>query len=235
MKSILFLLLVFAVALPAYCDACSDFEKVPEETLLLDYCQSVYEPNPETLCFALSSGDTLCFSDSVSLDITGFQTMHTVCGFLPEQNYWTMDVFGFEYSFFVIINGDSGWRTISVSPPVPSPDGGRLLCARSSELNGFYDGGMQIFRLSGDSLVTEYCTCFNYRALENVSWLSDSTIEYYKSSLFSEEGEGVERGTLTLTGDGNWVADNPDHFDEESCRDEIALFREIRDLYLGDK
>lgn len=233
-KSILFLLLVSVVVLPAYCDAGSAFEKVPEEILLMDYSQSVFKPDPYTLCFALSSGDTLCFSDYSSRDITRFMALHTLCSFLPEQNYWTMDVFGFEYSVFVLINGDSGWRTLSVSPPVPSPDGGRLLCARSPSFQGFYEGGMQIFRVSGDSLVTEFSVCVMYWAPENVSWLSDSTIVYYKSSLFSEDGDGVERGTLTLTGDGSWVADNPDHFTEEPFRDEISLFPEIRELYIGE-
>lgn len=99
---------------------------------------------------------------------------------------------------------------------------------------GFYEGGMQIFRVLGDSLGTEFSVCAMHWAPENVSWLSDSTIVYYKSSLFSEDGDGVERGTLTLTNDGSWVADNPDHFTEESFRDEIALFPEIRELYTGE-
>ncbi len=83
----------------------------------MDYSQSVFEPDT----------NSLCFSDNSSQDITQFIALHTLCGFRPEQNYWTMDVFGFEYSVFVLINGDSGWRTLSVSPPVPGPDGGRLL------------------------------------------------------------------------------------------------------------
>lgn len=222
------------MVLPAYCDAGSAFEKVSEEILLTDYSQSVFKTDTNSLCFALSSGDTLCFSDYSSQDITQFMSLHTVCSFLPEQNYWTMDVFGFEYSFFVLINGDSGWRTLSVSPPVPSSDGARLLCARSPSFQGFYEGGMQIFRVSGDSLVTEFSVCLMYWAPENVSWFNDSTIAYYKSSLFTEDGDGVEKGTLTLTGDGSWVADRPDHFTEEPFREEISLFSDIREMYIGE-
>ncbi len=212
------------MVLPAYDDPGCAFETISEEILLMDYSQSVFEPDPRTLCFALNSGDTLCFSDSASL--------HQVCSFLPEQNYWTIFVFGFEHSAFMLINVDSGWRTFCLSPPVPSPDLERLLCVWSTPYSSFNENGIQIFRIEDDSLVTEFSAIGIDWAIENVRWLSESIIGYNKSSFFPEEGDDAEMGTLTLTSDGNWVADNPDHFGEEPFREEIWIFDWVHELYL---
>ncbi|MCK5037199.1 MAG: hypothetical protein KAS73_14980 [Candidatus Sabulitectum sp.] len=154
-----------------------------EDSLLSEYSAMVFRPDPESLCFVLSSGDTLCISNSIS----SMYAVHKLCGYLPDANYFTVDIFGFEYSLFLLINCNSGYRTFAVSPPVQSPDGNRLLCAWRSPIGNFYENGIQIFRIEGDSLVMEFSgTCYNW-CTERVRWLSDTAVAYSRLPLFPSE------------------------------------------------
>ncbi|MEA3266361.1 MAG: hypothetical protein U9P42_05390 [Candidatus Fermentibacteria bacterium] len=185
---------------------------ISEDSLLSEYSTMFFRPDPESLCFILSSGDTLCINNESSSDYD----VHTLCGYLPDENYFTVEKFGFGFAYFLLINGNSGHRTLAISPPVPSPDGNRLLCAWSSPRTiGFNENGIQIFRIEGDSLVMEFSGTDPNWYPGSVRWLSDTAVAYTKQLLLPSEfpsDSTLEESTIGLDAASNWILKNPEHW-----------------------
>ncbi len=196
---------------------------ISEDSLLSEYSNLAFRQDPYTLCFALESGDTLCFCDSVSYgDMTVWEP-YRLYDYLPDANYFTVYKYGFEFFLFILVNRNNGYRTYAVSPPVQSPDGNRLLCAWSSPVNrDFYQDGIQIFRIESDSLVMEFSRTFCGWYPERVRWLSDSTVAYSRLPSFSSDST-LEGGTINLDATSNWIPEHPDHW-STAYRGGIQLF-----------
>lgn len=185
---------------------------ISEESLLAEYSAIFSRPDQDNLSFILGSGDTLNISNSNF----SLYELHTLCGYLPDVNYFTVNVFGLEYSYFLLINSNNGWRTNAISPPIQSPDRKRLLCAWSSPVhNDLYQNGIQIFRLDEDSLVMEFSGTFCDWYPERVRWVSNTEVAYSRSPLFSSESSSdstLEGGTINLDIEDNWILKFPDHW-----------------------
>ena len=209
----------------SYCALETDMV-IPEDTLLSEYSEVVSRPDPDSLFFVLDSGDTLALSNS--------NAVHTLCGYQPDVNYFTVNVFGFEYSLFMLVNCNNGSKFFAVSPPIQSPDGQRLLCAWSSPAGySFYQNGIQIFRLEEDSLVLEFSgTDCNWYP-ETVRWLSNTAVAYSRLPLFSSDST-LEGSTISLDVAGNWILKHPEHW-SGAYRGGIQVFQWVEDLYLSSK
>ncbi len=194
-----------------------------EDSLLSEYSTMVFRPDPESLCFVLSSGDSLCISNSIS----SMYADHKLCGYLPDANYFTVRKFGLECSFFLLINCSSGHRTLALSPPVQSPDGNRLLCAWSSPRGcSFYRNGIQIFRIEGDSLVMEFSGLDCRWYPERVRWLSDTAVAYSRLPWYPSDfpaDSTLDGGTINLDAASNWILKHPEHW-SSAYRGGIELF-----------
>lgn len=229
---VLLILLSGTMAAAASAGALEIDMTVSEDSLLSEYSATFFRPDQDNLCFVNASGDTLCFSDSISMGDESLWASHELCGYLPDENFFTVRILGFEYSLFLLVNVHSGWSTFALSPPVQSPDGERLLCACNSPIGySFYEIGIQIFRIEADSLVMEFSgtNCDWYP--ERVRWLSDNEVAYSRLPLFPSD-PALEGGTICLDSAGNWIPNQPDHWSSAN-RDGVEVFQWVEDLYLN--
>ncbi len=132
----------------------------------------------------------------------------------PDLHYWVVEMGGYEYMEWRVIDGETGAVDTTISVPVPSPDGTRLLCYKEDIVAGFLPNGIQIWRRTPEGLELEFQDISVPWGPANAVWQDDSTIVFDKMSYDYETWDLLTReGNLTLSGDGTWMPDDPKDWD----------------------
>ncbi len=184
----------------------------PEEDYASEPGDLAWRPDPATLCIVTTMGDTLEFTDShndscyYSDDFRAYKLLSR----LAERNLWVIEICGYEWRSWMLVNGESGRIDTTISAPLPSPDGTRLACAMDDLSAGFVDNGIQVWRFDNGGLVLEFEDISVPWGPIDLAWESDSEIVFGKLIYGSESCEFETRpGRLSLSDDGSWVPDNP--------------------------
>jgi hypothetical protein len=195
-----------------FCIAALAWASMTESTLLSNYGDLIFRPDSSTLCILTSSGDTVVFENSGN-DITSaldFADYHAV-DYNPDLNYWVVEMGGYEYMEWRVIDGETGAVDTTISVPVPSPDGTRLLCCKDDIVACFIPNGIQVWRKTQDGLDLEFEDVSVPWGPTCARWQDDSTIVFQKTSYDYETWDLLTRdGSLTLSGDGTWMPDDPE-------------------------
>ncbi len=151
-----------------------------EETIFTRYGEVVFRPDSMTLCIVTTGGDTLVFADTPYFLRTDYFNVYKVISYLPEQNYWAVQIDGYEWQGWLIINGESGRIDEAISEPWPNPEGTRLFCSMGDQVACFIENGIQIWRIDPDTLALEF-EDLDVRWEPNAAeWISDSVIVFEK-------------------------------------------------------
>jgi len=186
-----------------------------EEGIFRRHGEMVFRPDSTTLCIVTTSGDTLVFADTPFPEMRDNFDLYSVTSYFREQNYWVLEIQGYELFEWLLLNGDNGREDIAISEPKLSPDGIRLLCRSADlEVGLAYKNGIQIWRIDEDSLALEFEDLDVPWEPYRVEWVSDSVIildkAYWDWSNYEVE---FHPGRLELSSTGNWIPDDPDSWE----------------------
>ncbi len=184
----------------------------PEEDYASEPGDPAWRPDPFTLCIATTMGDTLVFTDThndscyYSDDFRAYKLLSR----LPERNFWVIEICGYEWRNWILVNGENGSIDSTISAPLPSPDGTRFVCAMDDISSGFMENGIQVWRFDSGGLVLEFEDISVPWGPTSLAWESDREIVFEKLiyGLHSWEFE-TRPGRLSLSEDGIWVPDDP--------------------------
>lgn len=192
--------------------AAASYGLMSEEALLEINGDRVFRPEPGVLCIIAGSGDTLVFADSGN-DIEYAEELSTyrLVDYLPGQEFWVLEVYGYEWVDWRLVNAATGAVDTTISTPVPSPDGKRLFCHMEDISAGFIPNGIQVWRVDPDGLTLEFEDVTVPWGPINGSWDGDSTIVFEKMYYDPETWDVLTRpGRLELNSEGTWVPDDPE-------------------------
>lgn len=173
--------------------------------------EMVFRPDSTTLCIITTGGDTLSFVDIPYPETYGNYNVYTVISYFPEQNYWVLYIDGFEWTDWLLVNGNNGREDIAISEPILSPGGNRLLCMSADlEVGEYYANGIQIWRIDEDSLALEFEDLDVPWEPWRIRWISDSVIILQKAYCdYSNHEVEYHPGRLELASDGSWIPKDP--------------------------
>lgn len=179
--------------------------------LLHQYGERAFRTDSVTLNIVTGQGDTVVFSDVMSIDGTCYETICYLVDYFPEHDIWVVEQQGYEWVDWLLLNGTTGEYQRAISEPVLSPDGTRLLCSYRDVIAAFNFNGVQIWRVGPDSLVPEFNEKNVSWAPSNVAWDGDSTVRVNMITVDWEEWTGTVRPTyIELTPEGQWVPEDPE-------------------------
>lgn len=184
----------------------------PEEDYASEPGDLAWRPDSSTLCILTTRGDTLVFTDSRS-DSCFFSDSflaYKLLSHLQERNFWVIEICGYEWRNWILVNGASGSIDSVISAPRLSPDGARFVCAMDDIASGFMENGIQVWRFDAGGPVLEFEDISVPWGASNPEWENDRGIVFDKLiyGLYSWEFE-TRPGRLSLSDDGNWVPDDP--------------------------
>jgi len=176
------------------------------EEELLDTYDSVFRTSPEVLCIETAQGDTITFRNDPAKEDIHEAASYFLIGYLPDQNFWSVEMHGYEWMQWEVVSGNNGTTTTTIGPPVPSPDGTRLLCFMEDIMAGFIHNGIQIWKIGeDDSLTLEFEDLDVPWGPKNGQWQSSDTIVFEKLTYDYDTYEYHSRpGKLKLTEMGTW-------------------------------
>lgn len=181
-----------------------------EETIFSLYGDMVFRPDSMTLCIVTTNGDTLVFADTPYELRTDYFDVYSVISYLQEQNYWAVQIDGYEWMEWQLVNGANGRIERTISEPTPSPDGTRFLCSMGDQVACFMENGIQIWRIDADSLILEFSDLDVAWEPSKREWLSDSVIVFEKGYYDWRTYEPkFLPGRLELSSDGIWIPEDP--------------------------
>ncbi len=187
-----------------------DYNLEAEEELILQSNGRVFRTDSTSLFIVSEDGDTLSYLNLIFLDDYAFSCENKLVRYFPTVDYWVVELNGYEWSRWQLINGRSGIEQSAISPPLISPDGTRFLCSFRDLFLGWHHNGIQIWRIEQDSLALEFESVDSMCVWgpSDVHWQSETSIafkmlfvdwEYWESSSLD--------GSLELTVDGEWILD----------------------------
>ncbi|MBN1433892.1 hypothetical protein JW921_03975 [Candidatus Fermentibacterales bacterium] len=147
-----------------------------EEQLLEHPGCGASRPGPDTLCLVTAAGDTLLFWDRDPIDPPGFECLHWLVDWFPEQGFWAVRQVGPEWLTVMLISCSTGTTSPLISRPVLSPGGTRLLCAYRDLMAGFTDNGVEILRIEGDTVAVEFSDITCVWGPSSARWSGDSLV-----------------------------------------------------------
>ena len=180
----------------------------------VDWGPDAYRPDSMTICLLTDLGDTVVFRDGEGLDFEGDFARYGIADHLGDLDYWVIHRIGYEWETWYLVSGSTGEMDTTISPPVVSPDGTRLLCFMDDIMAGFVENGIQIWRARPDGLVLEFQDLsVPWGPLEAV-WDDDSTVSFVKMYFDWDIGDYYyEPGRLELNRCGEWIPEDPDSWD----------------------
>lgn len=183
-----------------------------EESLLDNYSEMIFRPDPLTLCIVTTEGDTIVFADT-PVDLRGGDYWHvySVVSYVQEQDYyyWVIRSDGYEWLEWYIVNRENGRKYLTISGPNPSPDGHRLLFSYWDDA-GFCKNGIEIWRIDADSLALEFSDLDVPWDPYHANWESDSVVVFEKTTWdYGIPEMTTLPGRLELSSDGTWIPDDP--------------------------
>ncbi len=98
------------------------------ENQLLSLYPQAFREDATTLSIATANGDTVAFRNRYDSPDGLRSTLYSLMDYLPAENLWTVKTLGYEWIGWQVVDGVTGSTTATIGPPVPSPDGTRLLC-----------------------------------------------------------------------------------------------------------
>lgn len=203
MKTILWTVLLLSVVFAA-------IAYVPEETILTDYGDMVFRPDSSTLCIITEGGDSVLFENNRDWDNAEEFAVYKVIDYLPKQGYWVIEMGGYEWMEWRLVNGNTGNTQTIISEPIPSPDGNRLLCFKEDLRAGFIPNGIQVWRIDPDAMTLEFEDVDVPWGPIDAEWVGDSSVVFNKMSYDCETWETLTLpGRLELGSDGIWIPDDP--------------------------
>jgi len=187
---------------------------ITEESILNNHRETIFRPDSMTLCVLTTEGDTLVFADTDhSLEIDN-SCAYEVISWLPQQNYWVILIIGHEWQQKLLVNGVNGRMYRTVSMPLISPDGTRLLCFNADQVACFDDNGIHIWRIDTDTLALEFEDLDVGWEPRQMEWMSDSVIIFEKMYYYWRTYDAKYLpGRLELSSDGTWIPDDPDSWE----------------------
>ncbi|MCK5115528.1 MAG: hypothetical protein KAR44_02945 [Candidatus Aegiribacteria sp.] len=207
MKCVLFTALICSITLTVSAS-------MSEETILADYGDLVFRPDSVTLCILTAEGDTLVFADRPYSEDIDISYAYEVISWLPQQNYWILQIYGHEWQETLLVNGVNGRIDRTISSPVPSPDGTRFLCFNGDQVACFDDNGVHIWRIDADSLALEFSDLDVAWEPRKMEWISDSVIVFEKLYYYWRTyDEKHLPGRLELSSDGTWIPEDPESWE----------------------
>lgn len=192
------------------------FASMSEESILNNYSEMVFRPDSMTLCILTTEGDTLVFADTPYELRTDWFDVYSVISYLQEQDYyyWVIQIVGYEWIEWLLVNGRNGRTERTISVPILSPDGTRLLCAQADQVACFIENGIQIWRIDADSLVLEFSDLDVAWEPHHIEWINDSVIILDKVFYdWRSWNKKLLPGRLELSGDGTWIPDDPESWE----------------------
>lgn len=184
------------------------------ESELLDARHDAFRADEGTLMIVTTQGDTLVFQNNEDPPHGLKSSMYKLVDHLPELNFWTVKVMGYEFIDWQTVNGETGEITTTIGPGLPSPDNTRLLCMNEDIHAGFDLNGIQIWRIGPNrSLTLEFeDTSVPWGPISG-TWVNDSTISFVKLSYdYDTFDYTTEKGKLKLF-DGIWTPPDPEDWD----------------------
>lgn len=184
------------------------------ENELLSLYPQAFREDATTLSIATANGDTVAFRNRYDSPDGLRSTIYRLVNYLPEENLWTVKTLGYEWIGWQVVDGVTGSTTATIGPPVPSPDGTRLLCMNEDIHAGYTPNGIQVWRVEpGRSLVLEFEDTSVPWGPRNGQWLNDTTIGFIKLAYdYDTYDYTSEKGKLKLI-DGLWTPPDPEDWD----------------------
>lgn len=181
-----------------------------EQSILESYGDRAFRPEESTLCILTGDGDTVVFQDSRNIKFAENYACWTLVDYLPEQDYWVVEMAGYEWMEWRLVSGSTGKSYTAISTPLPSPGGTRLLCHKEDITACFIENGIQVWRVDPDGLVLEFEDVNVPWGPVDAGWEDDSTIVFQKMTYDYETWEMLTRpGRLELSAEGRWMPDDP--------------------------
>jgi len=176
-----------------------------EEDLLMTM-DSAFRDSPDVLSITTDDGGTVTFRNSSQTKEGLGDAYYYLIDYHPEVNFWTVEMHGYEWMEWYAVSGANGNTTTTIGPPVPSPDGSRLLCAMEDITAGFIYNGIQIWNINEDQTLT-----LEFEDLEvpwgplNAEWADESTVVFQKFAYdWDTYEEYTTPGKLKLDEQGIW-------------------------------
>lgn len=187
----------------------------PGEEYLLEAHENAFRTSPEVLCIITEQGDTVTFQNRRETKVGLESACYYLIDFLPEVSFWTVEMHGYEWMEWYAVSSATGASTTTIGPPVPSPDGSRLLCLMEDIDAGFIHNGIQVWRINPDgTLRLEFEDIDVPWGPRNGEWRNDSTITFEKLAYDYDSFEYFSRpGKLKLNGEGVWEPPDPEDWD----------------------
>jgi hypothetical protein len=186
------------------------FAMMSEETILARYGDRIFRTDPSTLCILTLSGDTVVFRDRVDMEFAEDFALYRAMDYLEEQEYWVIEMSGYEWMEWYLIDSRHGSVDTVIAPPIPSPDGTRFACVMEDITACFIYNGLQVWRVVPDGLVLEFEDVDVPWGPQEPSWEGDSTIVFEKHTYDPATWDDLMRpGSLELSPDGTWIPDDP--------------------------
>ncbi len=184
------------------------------ESELLDSSPSAFRADERTLMIVTAEGDTLVFRDNEDAPHGLQSAMYRLVDHLPELNFWTVKVMGYEFIDWQTVNGETGEITITIGPGLPSPDGTRLLCMNEDIHAGFNPNGIQIWAIEPDgSLELEFEDTSVPWGPRNGRWVNDTTISFIMLSYDYDTYDYTGTKSKLMLIDGIWTPPSREEWD----------------------
>ncbi len=194
-------------------NALTDCVTDAEDVLIMNSGGKAFRPDSVTLSIVSETGDTLTFRNPVFIDDYAHTCYNRLVGYFPEVAYWVVELTGYEWSEWQLINGVTGIAQSAISAPVLSPDGKRFLCSYRDVIAAFNYNGIQIWRIEQDSLIPEF-EILDEMCLwgpADVRWESDTSITFNMLNVNWDYFKAASRpGRLELSGEGTWEQEKID-------------------------
>lgn len=184
--------------------------RIDNEGSLLETYGQVYRTDPETLIIETDKGETVTFRNEEDFEYGMDTAFYFLIDYLPEQNIWVVEMHGYEWMQWYLVNGSTGESTTTIGPATASPDGTRLLCFMKDIDAGFIDNGIQIWKITeDDGLELEFEDIDVPWGPVDCVWQTDEAISFTKWSYDWETSDYLQRpGKLTYH-NGEWRRDDP--------------------------
>ena len=187
----------------------------PDEEALLQAHANVFRTDMKTLNIATAHGDTVIFRNNPGEEEGLNMAFYYLKDYLPQQNFWTVEMHGYEWMEWEVVSGNNGTVTTTIGPPIPSPDGTKLLCMMDDIDAGYIYNGIQIWSIcDNDSLILEFEDLDVPWGPINGLWQDDETISFDKWAYNYDTYEYYSLpGKLKLTEAGTWEPPDPEDWE----------------------
>ena len=160
----------------------------------------------DTLAITLAGGESLELIDQGEVAET---IRYSYGDFFAQIGYHFLHVQYYEGGGYLLVNAVSGSAQVVFGEPIVSPDGARLITTSLDLIAEFDPNGIQIWRLTSDSLVLEHQATPDDWGPAAARWTGPNAVDvamgYVETATFPD---AVVRDTLHLRlEDGRWVSE----------------------------